>query len=157
MRRAGLRPDAQTHNLVLEAVAKAARSGKAPPPSLPFPVLTGHASSLPRTNWTRFVHRTGKPVAARSGAARFNVQTTRSFRGVEHGAKAREPPPPSLLLPLPVSLLYTPSPLSYCCPYPCPYCTLSLLTTAEPLSRRASRGATAWGRPSARERLPANS
>jgi hypothetical protein len=29
MRRAGLRPDAQTHNLVLEAVAKAARSGKA--------------------------------------------------------------------------------------------------------------------------------
>jgi len=32
MRRAGLRPDAQTHNLVLEAVAKAARSGKAPPP-----------------------------------------------------------------------------------------------------------------------------
>ena len=35
-------------------------------------------------------------------------------------------PYPSLLLPLPMSLLYTP----YCCPYPCPYCTLPLLTTA---------------------------
>ena len=39
------------------------------------------------------------------------------------------PPPPSLLLPLPVSLLYTHSPDGlppppYCCPYPCPYCTL---------------------------------
>ena len=33
-------------------------------------------------------------------------------------------PPPSLLLPLPMSLLYTPSLPPYCCPYPCPYCTL---------------------------------
>jgi len=30
------------------------------------------------------------------------------------------PPPPSLLLPLPVSLLYTHSLPPYCCPYPCP-------------------------------------
>jgi hypothetical protein len=35
------------------------------------------------------------------------------------------PPPPSLLLPLPVSLLYTHSLPPYCCPYPCPYCTLT--------------------------------
>jgi len=34
-------------------------------------------------------------------------------------------PPPSLLLPLPVSLLYTHSLPPYCCPYPCPYCTLT--------------------------------
>jgi len=43
------------------------------------------------------------------------------------------PLPPSLLLPLPVSLLYTPCfvlkasrpyPPPYCCLYPCPYCTL---------------------------------
>ena len=33
--------------------------------------------------------------------------------------------PPSLLLPLPVSLLYTHSLPPYCCPYPCPYCTLT--------------------------------
>jgi hypothetical protein len=50
-----------------------------------------------------------------------------------------QPPPPSLLLPLPVSLLYTHSLATvaptrvptvhslprYCCPYPCPYCTLT--------------------------------
>ena len=35
------------------------------------------------------------------------------------------PPPLSLLLPLPVSLLYTHSLTPYCCPYPCPYCTLT--------------------------------
>jgi hypothetical protein len=34
-------------------------------------------------------------------------------------------PPTSLLLPLPVSLLYTHSLPPYCCPYPCPYCTLT--------------------------------
>ena len=33
--------------------------------------------------------------------------------------------PPSLLVSLPVSLLYTHSPPPYCFPYPCPYCTLT--------------------------------
>jgi len=35
---------------------------------------------------------------------------------VARGAARRLPPPP------------------YCCPYPCPYCTLPLLTTAKPLT-----------------------
>ena len=56
---------------------------------------------------------------------------------------APPPPPPSLLLPLPMSLLYTHSPPPYCCPYPCPYCTLPLLTTAP-----SPPGATPKPRPS---------
>ena len=91
MRRAGLRPDAQTHNLVLEAVAKAARSGKAPPPSLPFPVLTGHASSLPRTNWTRFVHRTGKAGMPDAFAA---LRELKGSGATPDGATFRAVPPP---------------------------------------------------------------
>jgi len=45
---------------------------------------------------------------------------------------------PPLLLPLPVSLLYTPSLPPYCCPYPCPYCTLppSLPSRAPPTPER---------------------
>ena len=31
-------------------------------------------------------------------------------------------------------------PPPYCCPYPCPYCTLPLLTTAKPLSYRGGGG-----------------
>ena len=68
----------------------------------------------------------------------METRSSRAGRGRERGGRAAgaavevPPPPPSLLLPLPVSLLYTPSLPPYCCPYPCPYCTLppSLPTVA---------------------------
>jgi putative endopeptidase len=44
----------------------------AAPPPFP-PVLTGHASSLPRTNWTRFVHRTAPLAAPLPTPSRWNV------------------------------------------------------------------------------------
>ena len=54
------------------------------------------------------------------------------------GAGASPNAPPSLLLPLPMSLLYTHSLPPYYCPYPCPYCTL-------PRSLRRRRVAFAGG------------
>ena len=87
--------------------------------------------------------RAGRPAGRPAGAG-----------GDSKGAEleASPPPPPLLLLPLPMSLLYTHSlpptvapthvptvhslPPSYCCPYPCPYCTLtpSLLLLPLPVS-----------------------
>ena len=64
----------------------------------------------------------------------------------------RPPPPPSLLLPLPMSLLYTPllgaaraPPPPYSSPYHSPYCTLSpppptLLPTTHPTVLSLPRG-----------------
>ena len=53
------------------------------------------------------------------------VQVLLADANLDAAAVFLAPPPPSLLLPLPVSLLYTHSPPPYCCPYPCPYCTLT--------------------------------
>jgi len=54
-------------------------------------------------------------------------------RGIHWSGNQAGSSPPSLLLPLPMSLLYTHSLPPYCCPYPCPYCTLTLsLPTVAP-------------------------
>jgi hypothetical protein len=55
--------------------------------------------------------------------AECSFRSDRAARDDLEAARVQAPPS-SLLLPLPVSLLYTP-PLPYCCPYPCPYCTLT--------------------------------
>ena len=62
----------------------------------------------------------------RLGALRALARCARAHDPRVIGAVLDRPPPPSLLLPLPVSLLYTHlPPPPYCCPYPCPYCTLT--------------------------------
>jgi len=64
--------------------------------------------------------REGAGPAARAGAVLAHVAAWARGAGAaevhELGFEAGEPPPPP----------------PYCCPYPCPYCTLSLLTTAKP-------------------------
>ena len=89
-------------------------------------------------------------------APRCTLETPRAARqalATDPHAPARCAPrhprhPRPLLLPLPVSLLYTHSPppsvaptrvptvhslpAPYCCPYPCPYCTLTLHNPATP-------------------------
>ena len=51
----------------------------------------------------------------------------------------------SLLLPLPVSLLYTHSLPPYCCPYPCPYCTLTPSLPVLALLHQQARFTNPWG------------
>ena len=89
-----------------------------------------------------FALRVPLPYRTASGAgARVPVCRRRGARGppprpLPTVAPTRVPTvhslPPSLLLPLPVSLLYTHSPPPYCCPYPCPYCTLARFFSSRP-------------------------
>ena len=60
---------------------------------------------------------------------------------------------PSLLLPLPMSLLYTHSLPPYCCPYPCPYCTLTpSLPTVAPTHVPTVHSLCCWPPPGGREK-----
>ena len=56
---------------------------------------------------------------AAAGGAGAERTARRPPLGRDEAARGLELPPP---------------PFPYCCPYPCPYCTLPLLTTAKPLS-----------------------
>ena len=84
-----------------------------PPPSLPFPIRV----PLPYPSSTR-VASFRRPWAVHAPRQRDYPRQPRGMRA------PRYPPPPP-----------------YCCPYPCPYCTLPLLTTAPPIRRK--RGAQA--------------
>ena len=87
------------------------------------------------------------------GARTGGVQELARIKKDQQRAKDKARAPPSLLLPLPMSLLYTHSLPPYCCPYPCPYCTLppSLPTVAPtqvpPVHARSPtlKARRAWG------------
>ena len=93
-----------------------------------------HQPSLPRkakrTQEEALSAKLGRQSAEEQRAAAVLLAT------LEEKEAMRPPPSPSLLLPLPVSLLYTHSLAPYCCPYPCPYCTL---TPSFPSRRCAAR------------------
>ena len=115
-----------------------ARSAPRWPPRVSRGCARRAASSWRATDSVRRARRRRR---ARAGCARWTQRAGRPWDGRRSARvrRCRRPPRhPSLLLPLPVSLLYTPSLPTvaptrvptvhslppYCCPYPCPYCTL---------------------------------